>query len=144
MSLNVDKIDIYKDSAKILEDETPKNIISWITILCILFIVFVIFSFVPFNVYKTYIGYIEFDNDYYFVTKLEYGDFPVEKRKKLYIKNKCYNYEIISIEDNILKLKIDFSDDMKINDNELIINVLNDRTTLLKIILRKIKKGFGL
>lgn len=145
MNENMDKIDIYNNSAKILENKTPKSIISWITILCVLLFFFIVFSFVPFNIYKTYIGVLELnDNDYYFVTKLEYNDFPIDKSKKLYIKGKSYNYEVISIEDDILKLKIDLSDSLKTNNNALIINILDNRTTLFKIVLKKIKKGFGL
>jgi len=51
-----DKLDIYNNSAIILEKKTPKRIISWITILTIIVVLFVVFSMVPFNIYKPFIG----------------------------------------------------------------------------------------
>ena len=142
---NVDKIDIYNNSAIILDEKTPKNIVSWITILIILFVLFIVFSFIPFNVYKPYIGYIDIKNDdSYFISKLEYSDFPVIKNKKLYIKGKNYKYEIISIEQNNLILKIDLDDNLKIQNNILTISILKNRTSLFEIIGKKLKKGFGL
>ena len=47
----MDKLDIYNNSAIILDKKTPKKIISWITILIILTIMFVVFSLIPFNIY---------------------------------------------------------------------------------------------
>jgi ribosome-binding protein aMBF1 (putative translation factor) len=40
-------------------------------------------------------------------------------------------------------LKINLDDNLKIQNNQLILNFLKDRTTLFKIIKNKIKKGFG-
>ena len=142
---DVDKIDIYNNSAIILDKKTPKRIISWITILIIFLVMFLICSFIHFNIYKPYIGVIEnVGDDVYFVSELEYSDFPVSKDNKLYVKNKQYNYEIVSIKDNVLTLKIDLDDNLKIQNNILVINILKDRTTIFKIIIKKLKKGFGL
>lgn len=141
----VDKLDIYNNSAIILDKQTPNKIVSWITILIILSILFMIFSFVPFNIYKPYIGYIDIeDNNSYFVSKLEYCDFPIIKNKTLYIKGKKYEYEIINIKEDNLILKIDLEENLKIDKNMLTVNILKDRTTLFNIIKNKVKKGFGL
>ena len=145
MNTNVDKLDIYNNSAIILDKKTPKKTNSWITILIIFLTLFIVFSFIPFNIYEPYIGYLNIESDEaFFVSELVYGDFPVIKNKKLYIKNKQYKYDIINIEKNNLVLKIDLEDNLKINNNILTVNILKDRTTLFKIIGNKIKKGFGL
>mgnify|MGYP003302592715 CR=1 FL=1 len=141
----MDKIDIYNDSAIILERKTPKSIISWITILILVLIVFIIFSFIPFNIYKNYSGYINIDNkNTYLIISLEKSDFPIVKNNILYIHNKCYKYKIISIKDNIVTLDVKLDDNLKIENNIVLINVLKEKTTLYKIIKNKIKKGLGI
>lgn len=142
---NVDKLDIYNNSAIILDKKTPNKIISWITILFIFLILIIIASFIPFNIYKSYIGYFnEENNNSFYVFITEYSDFPVIKNKNLYIKGKKYNYSIIGIENNNLILEIDNSEELQINNNMAVLNILKNRTTLFKIIKNKIKKGFGL
>ena len=139
------KIDIYNNSKVILERKTPSNIISWITILIVFLILFFIISFIPFNVYKPYYGTLSIvDGNAFFISKLEYSDFPYNKNKKLYIKNTKYDYDIVGIENNYLTLKIYLNDELKINGNALIINILEDRTNLINIILKNLKKGFDL
>ena len=143
MRENVDKLDIYNNSAIILEKKTPNFILSWITILIISTILFVIFSFIPFNIYKPYVGYINIENDTLFVkSKVESSDFPVIKGKKLYIKGVRYNYEVVSIEDDILTIKLE-DDNLKIQNNIIMFNILKNRTTLFKIIIAKLKERIG-
>ena len=144
MNVGMDKLDIYNNSAIILDKKTPNKIVSWITILTILLILFIIFSFIPFNIYKPYIGYVEIKgSDTFLNIKLEYSDFPVSKNKKMYIKNKAYKYEVIDIENDIVVIKINLEDNLKLEKNILTINILKDRTTLCNMIKNKIKKGFG-
>ena len=139
-----DKLDIYNDSAIVFERRTPKKVISFITILILLFVLFIIFSFIPFNIYKPYVGYIDINNgDTLFVSKLEYSDFPLIKNKVLYIKGEKYKYDILNLEDNKLILKINLSGKLKIQNNIVTANILKNRTTIFKIIINKIKKGFG-
>lgn len=143
MYTKMDKIDIYNDSAIILEKKTPKKIISWITILIILTIIFIIISFIPFNLYKTKVGYVNIvDNNSYIVLPNNESDFPVHKNQKLYIKDKKYNYKIVKLESDKLILKINLDNNLKIQNNVLTLNILKYRTTLFKIIKNKIKKGF--
>ena len=138
-----DKLDIYNDSAIILEKKTPKKIVSWITILVILLILFVVFSMVPFNVYKPFIGKVNITNNRTLVRlDLNYSGFPVNRYNKLYIKNKEYSYKVVSIEDNSLLLDINLDESLKIQNNIVNVNILKDRTTIFKIIKDKIKKGF--
>ena len=140
-----DKLDIYNDSAIILEKKTPKKIISWITILVILMGLIVVFSMVPFNIYKPFIGKVNITGNKILVgLDLNYSDFPVSRYNKLYIKNKEYSYRVVSIEDNILFLDINLDDNLKIQNNIITMNILKNRTTIFKIIKNKIKKGFGI
>ena len=138
-----DKLDIYNDSAIILEKKTPKKIISWITILFILLCLFVVFSIIPFNIYKPFIGKVNVTNNKsYIVLKINQRDFPITLDNKLYIKNKEYNYQVVSIEEDVVLLNVNLDDDLKIQNNILNVNILKDRTTIFKIIKNKIKKGF--
>ena len=142
---NMDNIDIYNNSAKIFERKTPKSVISWITILIILFVLFIIISFIPFNIYKDYIGKI-IDNKIpsNIQINVNKSDFPIKKDRILYIEDIKYNYKIKHIYSDkvIIELKID--DSINIKDNLLQLNILYDKTTLGRIIINKIKKGFGL
>lgn len=147
MNVGMDKIDIYNNSAIILNKKTPKKIISWITILIILLIIFIIFSFVPFSIYKPCFGYVDIkDNNSYLVLTLSVSDFPINKDNKLYIKSKSYDYEVINIniDDGEVILKVDLDDNLKISNNMISVNFLKDRTTIFNIIKNKIKKGFEL
>ncbi|MBE6139651.1 MAG: hypothetical protein E7174_04060 [Firmicutes bacterium] len=144
MYVKTDKLDIYNDSAIILDKKIPKKIISWITILIILMILFVVFSFVPFNIYKTFVGYIYIeDNNSYVVLSINESDFPINKNNKLYIQNKKYDYEVVMIQEDKLVLNINLDDNLKIQDNQVLLNILKNRTTLFEIIKNKIKRGFG-
>lgn len=139
-----DKLDVYNDSSIILEKKIPKKIISWVTILVILLVLLVVFSMVPFNIYKPVIGKVNItDNKTFLELDLNYSGFPVNRYNKLYIRNKEYNYKIVSIEDNILLLDINLDESLKIQNNIVNVNVLKNRTTIFKIIRNKIKKGFG-
>ena len=98
MSLKEDNIDIYNNSAVILNKSNSFYSISWIITLIILTILFIIISFIPFNIYKSYEGYIVLNNNKSYINLiLEKHDFPINKNNKLYIKNKNYKYEIINI-----------------------------------------------
>ena len=139
-----DNLDIYNDSAIILEKKTPKKIISWITILIILTILFVVFSFIPFNIYKPLVGYVDItNNSSYLILNISNSDFPVNKNNELYIKNKKYNYKIVKIEEDKLILKVNLDNNLKIQNNMITANILKNRTTIFKIIKNNIKKGFG-
>ena len=143
MKLKEDNIDIYNNSALILNNKTPAFVNSWIIILIILSLLFITISFIPFNIYSTHNGYIITDNNESYISlTLEKSDFPINKNNKLYIKNKNYKYKILSIKDNNVLISIKLKDDININNNFIVVNVLKNRTTLFKIIKSKIKKGF--
>lgn len=139
----MESIDIFNNSAIIMNRKTPKKIISWITILLLLIITILIFSFIPFNIYKRNIGVVFIYNNEYFVDlKLENNDFPIYKNKKLYINNDLYKYEVIKIDNNSVILKINLNEEHKIDGNILNMVILDNRTTLMNIIKFKIKRWF--
>lgn len=141
----MDNIEIYNNSAIILNKKTPKSIISWITILISLLIMLVILFSVPFNIYKSYSGYVYIqDNSSYLILMLEESDFPINKNNKLYIKNTKYDYDIVNINNKEVTLKLKLKDNIKIENNLFVVNILKDRTTVFKILKKKIMKGFGL
>lgn len=145
MKLKEDSIDIYNNSALILNTKTPSFIKSWIIILIILSLLFIIISFVHFNVYGSYYGRVIIDdNKSYIKLTLDKSDFPINKNNKLYIKKDKYKYKVLDIQDNNVLLDVKLKKDIKLNNNIVLVNILKDRTTLLKIIKNKIKKGFGL
>ena len=142
MKLKEDNIDIYNNSAIILNSKTPSIINYWVIILFILSLLFISIIFIPFNIYKSYTGYVIIKNNKSYIS-LTINDFPINKNNKLYIKNDKYRYKIISIEEDNVLLKLNLKDNIKINNNIVLVNVLKSRTTLFKIIKNKIKKGFG-
>lgn len=143
MYVKMDNLDIYNNSAIILDKKTPKNIISWITILIILTLLFLIISLIPFNIYKPMIGYVDIiNNSSYLVLDINNSDFPIYKNTELYIKTKKYNYKIVKLEENKLVLNVELDNNLKIQNNIITVNILKNRTTLFKTIKDKIKKGF--
>lgn len=132
----MDNIDIFNDSAIILERKVPKKIKSWITILISLLILFVFISFIKFNTYEDYTGL------YLNKQVIIYSNqFPLNN--KLYIEGKKYTYNIISINDNKVILDIELDNNLKVDNNVLRINLLKDRTTIFNILKKKWKDVFS-
>jgi hypothetical protein len=145
MKLKEDNIDIYNNSAVILNNKNPSLIKYWITILIILYLLFLVLLFIPFNIYSNYIGHVILkENESYISITLDKSDFPINKNNKLYIKDKSYKYNVIHIEDNSVLINIKLDENIRINNNMLVVNILKNRTTIFKIIKNKIKKGFDL
>ena len=141
----MDDIEIYNNSQFLLNKKIPHKIISWITILIIILIIFIIVIKVPYNKYNSYLGYIKvINNDSYLLVDLDKSDFPININNKLYIKDKEYKYDIVSIDDNLLTLKLNLDDNYLVNNNKILINILSKRASLLDTFLKKIKKGLNL
>lgn len=135
-------IDIYNNSSIILERRMPNKIISWIMVLILFSIFLVIISFIPINIFKTYSGYVTLENNNQYINLVMNSNDLIDKKGILYVKNKSINYEFNSIKENIITVLID--NKYLLVPNELIkINLLYDKTTLLKLIRNKILKGFG-
>lgn len=138
MNLKTENIDIYNNSAMILQAKTPKFVRYWITTLSCFIVLVVFIIFIPFNIYSTYNAYIK---DNYLYIKLNDNDFPIYKNKKICIKDECYKYEVVNIDKSNVILDIKTNKYIKIDNNILIINILKDRTNIYKIINNKLKKG---
>lgn len=135
-------IDIYTNSSIILERRMPNKIISWIVILILFLIFLLVISFIPINIFRTYSGYVTLENNNQYINFVMGSDDLIDKKGTLYIKNKSIKYEFDSIKENMITVLIDSK--YLLEPNKLIkINLLGDRTTLLKLIRNKILKGFG-
>ena len=129
-------IDIFNDSAIILDRKVPNIIKSWITVLVILSVLFIPISFIKFNTYEGYTG-VYINN----VVIIYSNHFPLNK--KLYIEGKKCNYDIISIENNKVILNIELDSSLKVENNVLNLNILKDRTSILNILKKKWKDVFA-
>lgn len=135
-------IDIYTNSSIILERRMPNKIISWIVILILFLIFLLVISFIPINIFRTYSGYVTLENNNQYINFVMGSGDLIDKKGTLYIKNKSIKYEFDSIKENMITVLIDSK--YLLEPNKLIkINLLCDRTTLLKLIRNKILKGFG-
>ena len=135
-------IDIYTNSSIILERRMPNKIISWIVILILFLIFLLVISFIPINIFRTYSGYVTLENNNQYINFVMGPDDLIDKKGTLYIKNKSIKYEFDFIKENMITVLIDSK--YLLEPNKLIkINLLCDRTTLLKLIRNKILKGFG-
>ena len=130
-------IDVFNNSATVLNNKVPNKIISWITVLIILLILFILFSFISFNIYKTSLGYVE--GGY---VKIYNYDSTIDLKDKLYIKDKKYDYSIISINNEEVTLNIELDKSLNIEGNILVINFLRYRTNIFNIIKNKWKDVF--
>ena len=137
-------IDEYKNS-KVLFISKNSFSNNWIIVLLTIFVVIIIFSFIPFNIYKNYKGLVTLEGKQSYINlMLESSDFPINKFNKLYINGILYEYSIEEISENIVKIKTNLKENIKLQNNILLVSVLKDRTTLIKIVEEKIKKGFGI
>lgn len=145
MKLKEDNIDIYNNSAIILNRKTPSFLCSWVMILIVLSVIFVIMLFIPFNIYSTYNGSVfVYGNDTYISLNVDKNDFPINKNKKLYIKDTIYKYEVITIKESNVILDINLKRNINIDNNIIVVNILKSRTTIFEIIKKRVRKGFGL
>ncbi len=138
----MNEIDIYDDSSLILERKNPKCVISWITILILLTISLMIIFSIKFNIYKSYNAYVVIEDKTYLVILLNESDFPIDKSDKLYIKRILYDYKIVDISDNKMVVELNLSDDISINNNQVVVNILKNRTTIFEIIKNKLREEF--
>ena len=130
-------IDVFNNSSTVLNNKVPNKIISWITVLIVLLILFILFSFISFNIYKTSLGYVE--GGY---VKIYNYDSTIDLKDKLYIRNKKYDYSIISINNEEVILDIELDKSLNIEGNILTINFLRYRTNIFNIIKNKWKDVF--
>lgn len=144
MRKKMENINVFNYSKLKLMNEKPSKIISWITILSIIIVLFIIFSvFFKYHLYSSHVGYI--DNNYNLIIIVNNNSFPIKKNYKLYIDNKKYKYKIKNINKQkgyyeiLIECKLD--DDLLIKNNIITITLKKEQTTLMKELIKKLKKG---
>ena len=120
----MDELDIFNNSAIILEKKVPKKIISWLTILVIIFCFLTIVSFIEINIYKPIIG--KYKNN---SLEMYIDGFPINKKNILFANGKKLDYKILD-------------KNLRIENNIIIINMLKGKTSLYKIIKSKWKEVY--
>ena len=142
----MEDINVFNYSKLKLMNEKPSKIVSWLTILAIIFILFTIFSiFLKINLYSQHLGYIEINDNYNLKIIIEDKDFPVKNNYKLYIDNKNYDYKIININKQVgyyeLLVNCNIDENLLINNNLVTIKFQRGQTTIIKELIKKLKKG---
>lgn len=142
----MEDINVFNYSKLKLMNEKPSKIVSWLTILAIIFILFTIFSiFLKINLYSQHLGYIEINDNYNLKIIIEDKDFPVRNNYKLYIDNKNYDYKIININKQVgyyeLLVNCNIDENLLINNNLVTIKFQRGQTTIIKELIKKLKKG---
>ena len=142
----MENLNAFNYSKMKLINEKPSKIISWITILCILSLVFILISILfKINKYTNTIEYVEIKEDYNLKIIIDKSLFPIKKNYKLYIEDNKYDYKIIKINklDTYYELLVDckLEKELLINNNILKIRFKTGKTTLIKELIKKIKKG---
>lgn len=146
VNIKMENLNAFNYSKMKLINEKPSKIISWITILCILSLVFILISILfKINKYTNTIGYVEIKEDYNLKIIIDKSLFPIKKNYKLYIEDNKYDYKIIKINklDTYYELLVDckLEKELLINNNILKIRFKTGKTTLIKELIKKIKKG---
>lgn len=136
----MEDIELFNDSARIINNINRKSIISWNTILLLIIICFLIFINVPFNKYNVCVGTIKEENEFYIKIDKTESNFPIKKTDKLYIEYKEYNYKIKEINDNYIVIKLNLEDKYKIDNNMVLVKFKSDKTSIYKILKELIKE----
>ncbi len=142
----MENISAFEYSKLKLMNEEPSKVISWITILLILLCLFILFSiFFKYNLYEQYPGIIELNDHYNVKLYVDKKIFPLKKNYKMYLDDKKIKYSVYKINDTgtyyELFLDCQLDDNLLINNNLVTIKIKKRQTTLLKEIIRKIRKG---
>lgn len=148
----MNNIDIYMNSSLIFMKKMPSKILSWITILSLTFILIIIFMCTI--KYKTYLEYESYIRDGNIELLVDNRFFEKIQSNKFLIKDKNYDYDIVSItefnyeygESSLWKIIIDadLPDNMLIENNYFQIRFLEKEGTTIERIINKIKRGLNL
>ena len=146
----MDNIDIYRNSSIITLREVPFIIYSWIIILMISFILFLSWSLL--FKYKKYLSYESYVKNGYVVFYVGQEFFTIFASKEVIIINNKYKYTIIALEPysyNMsepdywkVTMELSIPKEWVIENIRIILKFLDEETTFMKSIIKKIKKGF--
>ncbi len=96
----------------------------------------IILSFIPINIIKSYGGVIKNMNHNFVLILYTNSDLS---NKKLYINNKLYDFKIIKkLEDRYI-LKLNLEDDIKYDNNVLLVNI-SSKKSIFNTLIRKGEK----
>lgn len=141
----------YLHSNVILQKKVP-NYIGYYVLLHILFAIFllVLFSICKIEKKTAFIGYYEKEN-IRIVVDSKFFDLTT---KNVLIQEKSYSYqtnkiEVIAYEDGLPSLwevwiTLDLPEHLKIENNQISLSFIKEKTTILKQIIKQIKKGMNL
>ena len=146
----MDNIDIYRNSSIITLREVPSVIYSWIIILIISFTLFLscslLFKYKKYLSYESYVknGYIEFYVGQEFFTKYASNEVIINDNKYQYtiIALEPYSYDMSEPDYWKVTMELSIPKEWIIENNRIILKFLDEETTFMKSIIKKIKKGF--
>ena len=149
----MEAIDIFDNSPLILEKKRPLYIISYLTVILIVILaIILIASLYEYSPYKSYLGKIVIsENDFYINILMEDRDVSF-LNKNILINNKKYISKTVSISNTAyigentkkyheVKIKSNIDDNLIIQNNIIQINIKLPKTTLLKELIKNIRKG---
>lgn len=153
MHQKYDNINVYNNSSVVYMRKQNSKIISWINILLIGSVLFCIiglkYKYSIFNIYYAKVIKNENENYVYMNVDSEFIDF--KNRNYLEIDDKEYKCHLRSISDNYyifngkkywdVTFNCDLPNELNVNDNLIEIKMERRKTTLLKEIFNKIRKG---
>ena len=139
----------------LLEQSRPRKVVHWITILILTLLFLFFFSyFFHYTIYQDYQGTVLEEGGEYYVHVLveeDSGIIPLFS-KEILVNKRDEKAEIIAIGDPFyavdrkkyrqLELKVPLEEGEKVQNNQVIISVEKESTTIWKKIKQEIKKGF--
>lgn len=150
-----DTIDIYNNSSVIYFRKNDIIIPFWITLLLIGSIIFVVIScFYKYTLYNIYYGkIINVDKDNYLYLEVDEDFISIKNRNHLEINDDDYNCHLIDLSDKYYILnnkkywnvsyECDLPEELNVNENLVKVRIDKRKTTLLKEIILKVRKGLN-
>lgn len=147
----MEEMNSYLHSNVILQKKVP-NYIGYFVILHILCAIFLILLFAIYKVEKktTFTGYYE-KEQIRIIVDSKFFDLTT---KKVLVQEKSYSYqtdkiEVIAYEEGLPSLwevwiTLDLPEYLKIENNQISLSFIKEKTTILKEIIKQIKKGMNL
>lgn len=152
----MNNLDIFNDTAIIMERKIPPKIISWITIMILSLITLLCISlFYNYNKYLYYFGTVIVDSEnYYIKLYIEKDKIPNFSNNELIVNEVKTKYQIMNISENYyltelkkevyeVQIRCLLDDEVVINNNLVELRFKVPKTTMMQEIIKKIKKELG-
>lgn len=152
---NFEAIDVFNNSSIIYKRKTPNGIISWINILVIgsliFFLIISLYEYEDYNIYKGIV--VKNSEENYIYLFADDNFFPLKNRNYFIVENKKCRGHVVLISDDYyimnnskyrkVNIECELPKDLNIDKNVLDIKVDKGKVTILKKVIRKIKKGIN-